>query len=49
MATYTTEEYIYAGLALVGFVSVTGYMLKFAGVDDDAYDMVENEWKKLNR
>jgi len=49
MATYTTEEYIYAGLALAGFVSVAGYVLTFTGIDEDVYDMIEEEWKKLNR
>jgi len=45
--TYKTEEYIYAALALIGFVSATCYMLKFTQIDEEAYDAIEEEWKKL--
>ena len=47
MTTYTTEEYVFAALAVVGFVSTASYMLTFTSIDEDAYDLVEEEWKKL--
>ena len=47
MTTYTTEEYVFAALAVVGFVSVAGFAFSLTSMDEDAYDLVEEEWKKL--
>jgi len=49
MSTYKSEDYIYAGIALAGFASVIYYVFKVTKIDEEAYDIVEQEWKKLNR